>query len=340
MSASMIRTEQARSHPRVSIVLMSCDRPEWCATALHSVLLQTHSDFEVLVRDDSTGDGVRAMTSAISDPRVRYARGQCKGQLDNFLGGLRETEGEIVLVLHDDDWWEPALLERLVPPMLADETLDLATAPFFYVGAYGEPLGRATRLRQRHHIGEPRSGVVTHDDFGTRARELLVERRISPFIGTAMRRRCLAGLHIPAEAGSVLDLWLCSHLARTTKRWLFVPEYLAAYRVHGASIASSMADLDHQRWCVDAFLRDPELAPIHDDLRTGFRDFRRGVALGWLVTGDRARARTDLRDLRSEYRWRARLIHQVASHRPGSYCATKWLRYRNARFSSIHEEHP
>jgi glycosyltransferase involved in cell wall biosynthesis len=247
----------------ISVILLSCDRPSWCEIALRSVLAQTHAEFEVLVRDDSVGSAIETLVSSIGDARVRYRRGQRAGQLANFVGALDETTGDVVLVLHDDDWWEPTLLARVATPMLADPAVDFATTPFTYVDAKGSVLNEQTRLRERSSARPWPSGIVELASVEERARELIVRRLVSPFQGTAIRRRVLDNLDLPDEAGSVLDLWISAHLAKTTTRWLFVTEHLVFYRVHGGSVASAMNDLQSERWVIEAFLADPELSPLH-----------------------------------------------------------------------------
>jgi glycosyltransferase involved in cell wall biosynthesis len=322
------------SNPGISVVLLSCDRPMWCEVALRSVLAQTYADFDVVVRDDSLGPAVETLVATIGDPRVRYVRGQRAGQLDNFIGSLREAKGDVVLVLHDDDWWEPTLLAKVAAPMLADSRIDFATAPFSYVSADGTALQEQTLLRERTAVGTLRSGIVELPSLEERARELVVRRLVSPFQGTAIRRRFLTNMNMPREAGSVLDLWLSAHLAKTTKTWLFVPEHLVSYRVHGASVASAMGDMESQRWVIDAFLADAELAPIHVEIRQSMRDFRRREALARIVLGDRKRARAELHEIRHDFGWRTRTINALATRRPASAIVTRRLRGRSPRYST------
>jgi glycosyltransferase involved in cell wall biosynthesis len=321
------------TYSAISVVLLSCDRPAWCEIALRSVLAQTHADFEVIVRDDSIGPATEMLVATIGDPRVRYVRGQRAGQLANFLGSLGEANGDVVLVLHDDDWWEPTLLAKVAAPMLADARIDFATAPFSYVSANGAALEEQTRLRERTAVGSLRSGLVELGSVEERARELIVNRLVSPFQGTAIRRRFLDNMEMPDQAGSVLDLWLSAHLAKTTRTWLFVPEHLVSYRVHGSSVASAMGDLESQHWVIDAFLADPELAPIHHEIRQSMRDFRRREALARIVLGDRKRARSELHEIRRDFGWRTRAINALVTRQPASTLVTRWLRRRSPRYT-------
>jgi glycosyltransferase involved in cell wall biosynthesis len=321
----------------ISVALLSCDRPSWCEVALRSVLVQTHTDFEVVVRDDSTGPEVKALIESIDDHRVRYVRGERIGQLANFVGAVQETAGDVVLVLHDDDWWAPTLLEKLAVPMLADPAIDFATAPFSYVDADGAALDDMTRLRERTAVGHVRAGIVELSSVEDRARELVIRRLVSPFQGTAIRRRVLEHMDMPAGAGTVLDLWLSAHLAKTTKTWLFVAEHLVSYRIHGSSVASAMSDIESQRWVMEGFLGDPELAPIHREIRDALRDFQRREALARIVLGERNRARSELHAIRGEYGWRTRFVNVLVTRRPASDLVTRWLRRRSPRYAASSE---
>jgi glycosyltransferase involved in cell wall biosynthesis len=87
---------------RIDVVTPTRGRPERLLEALASLQDQTHQDWRAYVVDDGEGEGVRAAALA-ADPRVVAFRNPGRGQVDARNAALRVAEGEIVMLLDDDD---------------------------------------------------------------------------------------------------------------------------------------------------------------------------------------------------------------------------------------------
>ena len=57
--------------PAVSVVLPAYNRADSIRLAIDSVLRQSFADFELIIVDDASTDGTRAVAEAVADPRVR-----------------------------------------------------------------------------------------------------------------------------------------------------------------------------------------------------------------------------------------------------------------------------
>jgi len=121
------------ARPRVSIVMPTFRRAAVIGDTIRSLLDQTYSDFELLVRDDDGEDGTEAVVRGLADPRIRYHRNPQRLRMPgNLNSGIRETVGEYVLVCHDHDLYAPTLVARMV------EVLDAhPSALFVHCGAVG-----------------------------------------------------------------------------------------------------------------------------------------------------------------------------------------------------------
>jgi len=99
----------ASSHPPISVVICTCDRPETIGSAVRSVLDQQYPDFEVLVIDQSQGDATeRAVTGAVADDaRLRYVRLMERGLSLAYNEGTHRARHEL-LAFTDDDCIAPA----------------------------------------------------------------------------------------------------------------------------------------------------------------------------------------------------------------------------------------
>ncbi len=99
-----------RTIPKVSVIVPTCDRPEYLAEALGSIAAQTEPSFECIVVDD----GSRAPAALpFDDPRFRLIRHHTNlGVAAARNTGLRTAIGEYVAFLDDDDLWAPARLDH------------------------------------------------------------------------------------------------------------------------------------------------------------------------------------------------------------------------------------
>lgn len=102
---------------KVSVTLISYNQERFIAQAIESVLMQrTDFDFELVVGDDCSTDGTRAVIDsyAASDPRIRVLpRPRNLGMNRNFWDVLRNCRGQYVAMLEGDDYWtDPTKLQR------------------------------------------------------------------------------------------------------------------------------------------------------------------------------------------------------------------------------------
>jgi GT2 family glycosyltransferase len=91
------------------------NREQTLRQAIESVLGQTLSDFELLVVDDGSSDGSRALARSFYDARVRV---ECNsrniGQTPTRNRGVELARGRYIAMLDSDDFARPRRLERQV----------------------------------------------------------------------------------------------------------------------------------------------------------------------------------------------------------------------------------
>ena len=99
--------------PLVSVIINVLNGAATLPEAVDSVLVQTFSDWELIVWDDCSSDGVDEILARYPDARIRYFR-------SNFqvpLGQARQrainlARGEWIAFLDQDDLWLPRKLQR------------------------------------------------------------------------------------------------------------------------------------------------------------------------------------------------------------------------------------
>jgi glycosyltransferase involved in cell wall biosynthesis len=109
---------QSSSGPAVSVVMPTCRRFHQIGDTIKSLLMQTWTNFELLVRDD--GDGTDGTAEAVAvaskgDPRVRYHRNvRTLGMPGNLNAGIMDSRGTLIAVCHDHDMYKPSFLAKMV----------------------------------------------------------------------------------------------------------------------------------------------------------------------------------------------------------------------------------
>jgi glycosyltransferase involved in cell wall biosynthesis len=231
--------------PLVSIVICNHNYEKFLGAAIDSALAQTHPSCEVIVIDDGSTDGSRALIGAYGG-RIRAVFKRNGGQPSAINAGFRESRGEIVCLLDADDVFSPGKAARLVE--LFDRNPEAGW--IFHELGYIDERGAAIPLdsfEDREHVRavlrrRRRYGAFAHVDL----RETFASGERLPyacpaFSALAFRRRVLeAILPMPediARAGdefpkfAALALFPGIHLGDT----------LAQQRIHGSN-ASTFSD--------------------------------------------------------------------------------------------------
>lgn len=122
--------------PLVSVVMTAFDAEDHVATAIASILGQTHDRIELLVVDDCSTDGTAAAVEAIAarDDRVRLLRTpQNSGTYVAKNQGLRAAAGAFVTLCDSDDIWTPDHLALHLAAMDEDPARMVSTSNWLRV---------------------------------------------------------------------------------------------------------------------------------------------------------------------------------------------------------------
>lgn len=102
--------------PKVSVIIVSRDRPDGLARLLTSLRFQFYKNFEVIVVSNALDIGIdRAKHIYFEKPNISAARNR----------GIEEATGDLIAFCDDDAVPEPTWLEKLIIPF-QDETVGVA----------------------------------------------------------------------------------------------------------------------------------------------------------------------------------------------------------------------
>ena len=101
---------------KISLIVPVYNTAEYLEKCMESVLAQTFSDFEVMLVDDGSTDGVSpAMcdTYGKRDTRVRVMHKQNGGLQSAWIAGLVESRADYIAFLDSDDWIDNDMFEKM-----------------------------------------------------------------------------------------------------------------------------------------------------------------------------------------------------------------------------------
>ena len=167
--------------PSVSLIMATCDKREYLALTLESLLAQTDSRFEVVLCDDGTAGGVTDVVAPFEDRLdLTVVVQENRGRASARNSALERAQGDLVVFIDDDrmaapdfvaahaaaatgegvigwkrralTWWRPGTL-----PIGGDDLMRLAVR-----------VGGTSRLREARHLLE--RGELEADPEGALAR--------------------------------------------------------------------------------------------------------------------------------------------------------------------------
>jgi glycosyltransferase involved in cell wall biosynthesis len=216
--------------PRVSVVLRTFDHEPFIAQAIESVLIQqAEFPFELIVGEDCSSDGTREIVRGYAErhPELITAvlpeRNVGHGEI--FRRALEATAGEFIAYLDGDDYWtSPAKLARQVEYL--DRNPDCANC-FHDVSLVYD------------RAGMPSGAVSPGFGDGQFSLEQIVMECFVPAPAMMFRRRVAEGLRPWIFDSAWID-WLIHIRSAELGPIGYLPEPLAAYRVHEGGMFSAM----------------------------------------------------------------------------------------------------
>jgi glycosyltransferase involved in cell wall biosynthesis len=213
---------------RVDILIPAYNAASTLREAVESALAQTESDIRVVIVNDGSTDetGAIAADLAQADPRVHVVTTQNQGIVEARNEALRHAQAEFIACLDSDDVAFPSRIER-----------ELA-----YLAEHPECVAVGSAVEHVDEHGAPLSGMTQPPppESADPARAPALE----PYIiqSTLLARRAhveaLGGYrHVPNSEDSDL-FWRLAERGRLVN----LPEKLGRYRVHTASVSSSIVN--------------------------------------------------------------------------------------------------
>lgn len=211
--------------PQITVAMTAFNAEAYIGPAIESMLVQTHGDFELLVVDDRSSDGTRAVAEMLAarDPRVRPVDSPEKGRVPALNTILGQARGEWFAVFDADDIARPDKLERQMAFLAAHPDHGVVGSDNRVIGAHGELLSRP-----------PIDRPCTHEAL-TADMESGIKLLHSTMVARTDLVRQAGGYRSPFRFSQDYDLYL--RLAQLT-RMANLPDKLVDYRVYSEQVST------------------------------------------------------------------------------------------------------
>jgi glycosyltransferase involved in cell wall biosynthesis len=221
--------------PTFSVVVPAFNAERTIAATVRSVLMQTRSDFELLVVDDGSTDTTAERVEELAgDPRVRLLRQPNSGVAIARNTGIAAARGRYVSFLDSDDLWLPSYLETMGAALDAHDDAGFAFTDAWVWDEHVRRFARQTIMV----TGNPPD--VVPDDPRELFRLLLAGNFI--YTSSTVRRAVLAevgGFNGEVSPAEDWELWL--RIAANGHRAIRAAPVLGVYRIRAGSLSSDRA---------------------------------------------------------------------------------------------------
>lgn len=213
--------------PHVTVVMPAYNAEPFIAAAIHSVIAQTWSDWELVVVDDGSTDDTKQILARFDDPRIRVHRQANAGEAAARNAALALARGEVVTFLDADDEWLPEHLAS-IRDHLASHALDGGVyTDGWYTTADGSKLCSLQSRRRGPFTGRIHAEVVRSSDvFG-------------PPLCVGLRHSAI-GRHRFDEAITLGTDWDFFTRIAENVRFGYIDRPTCLYRLHATNISRQL----------------------------------------------------------------------------------------------------
>jgi len=239
---------QSKSQLSVGVIIPTYNRARYLRQAIASALAQSRMPTEVIVIDDGSTDETPEILREFAAP-VRVIRQSNRGRSAARNVGLLAATTDAVIFLDSDDILLPTCIERLIAPLEANPSVDVAYGDAQVIDAKGNIAARYGDV----YAGNRPSGNVFAE----------LAQRCFLTVTSMVRRIALAGVDFDEglERCEDYDLW---RRIACRGEFQYVDEPIMAYRFHDGMTMASQIDKNYAA-IIDVqqrFMAMPEFAAL------------------------------------------------------------------------------
>lgn len=236
-------------HPRVSVVMPVYNGEKYLREAVDSILMQTFTDYELIIIDDNSTDRTADILRAHPDERIKLIKNDQNCGISLTLNrGISTAQGEYIARMDCDDICSPERFMAQVQFLDENPSIDI-------VGSWLEIIDQNSKPTEKmwKYI-RPAMGLrwVTFFNIPVAHPAVMVRRRIFDFFA--------AQYDVSEEPAEDYGLWTRINLKI---RFSNIQSALLKYRVHEFSISKARNTRQYETACkisqktISSYLRNP-----------------------------------------------------------------------------------
>lgn len=220
----------------ISVIIPTCNRPDFLMEALKSVWQQTLLPDEILIGDDSKDDVTEKLVREKLIPKskvpIKYFHHKPSllqaGNVD-FL--IQSVSTDLLLLLHDDDALLTECLEILISPLAASKDVVASFGKQFVMDDNGKLVAGGEK-----HLND--NAFRTTNNVGVVDGEWAAVIGMFPNNAFLIRSKIAKeiGYNDNSKAGDAIDFYFGYRVGKNNK-FVFIDEFTAKYRLSSASIS-------------------------------------------------------------------------------------------------------
>lgn len=229
----------------VQILMATYNGEKFISKQISSLLNQTYTDIQVLIRDDDSKDGtVRIIEKYVESypNKVVLIRDEvkCGSATSNFMQLTKYATSDYVMYCDQDDFWLPNKVEITLKAMEKAEKENGSDIPIMVFAKYKAVDGELNDL----HRSEKGSQV---EKKRTALNQLIVQNCVTGCLTMVNKTLyCLMGEY---EKNILMHDWWAALIAGSMGRIVYIPEIVMLYRQHGNNVVGAVDVKSFQyRW--------------------------------------------------------------------------------------------
>lgn len=212
---------------KVSIIIPAYNSEKYIERCLHSIILQSYQNLEIIVVNDGSNDNTLTLLEKLSkkDQRIQIIDQLNMGTLMARLKGIEGSTGDVVLNLDADDYLEMQAVELLV------EKMCLTNADIVIANHFRHAHGRKKLIK--NYLPETLDKVSIL--------KFLLTGKLTGYIwGRLIKRQYLEDLNLPFNKAYTEDLLINFYIfSRYNIKLAIVEDALTNYIIHDNNISQS-----------------------------------------------------------------------------------------------------
>ncbi len=115
---------------KVSVIVPCYNSEDYLRTAIDSLIIQTYENIEIILLNDGSKDGTLEIMKSYSDERIIVIDKENTGIGDTRNVGIRKSNGDYIMFLDSDDYYEKDTIENMVK-VLEENSADMVVSNYY-----------------------------------------------------------------------------------------------------------------------------------------------------------------------------------------------------------------